>query len=432
MADFDKNDPLSTDVPMPFDGTIPPAAALPSMFASLRHRNYRLFFFGQLISLIGLWMHNAAQSWLVYEMTGSKTMLGLTMVAETLPIFLFSTWGGVLADRYPKRKILYVTQSIEAALALILAVLVFTDSVQVWHIMVLAALLGIDSGFEAPARQSFTIEMVGRKDLMNAIGLISSVFHGARIVGPAIAGLVIAAWGTGICFLVNGLSFGALIIALAAMRLLPKPADETSSKGFSMHHALKGFRVVKRTPAVLGLICLTFTVGVFGWSYIVLLPAIAKDTFGVAADGYGVMMSASGVGSVIGALWLASSRRINNGRHLISGSMLLFSIATIIFSQTASYVVALIVLVPIGFGMTTFFSSTDALIQTSVDDDVRGRVMGVVALVWGAMMPLGSLLAGTVAEVLGSGTTVFLGAVFVGCGGIAALLVLPKGLTLGR
>ena len=140
----------------------------PSIFASLRHRNYRLFFFGQMISLVGLWMHNAAQSWLVYEMTGSKSMLGLTMVAETLPIFLFSTWGGVLADRYPKRRILYVTQSIEALLALILAVLVFTGTVQVWHIMTLAVILGINSGFEAPARQSFTIEMVGREDLMNA------------------------------------------------------------------------------------------------------------------------------------------------------------------------------------------------------------------------------------------------------------------------
>ena len=402
------------------------------MFASLRHRNYRLFFFGQTISLVGLWMHNAAQSWLVYEMTGSKSMLGLTMVAETLPIFLFSTWGGILADRYPKRNILYVTQTIEAVLAISLAILVFTDSIQVWHIMVLATLLGIDSGFEAPARHSFTIEMVDRADLMNAIGLISSVFHGARIVGPAVAGFVIAAWGPGVCFLVNGLSFGALIAALASMRLLPKPAGESTRQGSSRHQAMKGFRVVRRSPVVLRLMSLIFAMGVFGWSYIVLLPAIAKDTFGVAAEGFGVMMSASGVGSVIGALWLASAWRFRDGRYVISGSMLLFSIAAIIFSQTQSYVTALILLVPVGFGMTTFFSCTDAIIQTSVDDDVRGRVMGVMALVWGAMMPLGALLAGMVAEVVGSNTTVFLGAAFVGCGGVVAFFVLPKGLILER
>jgi len=377
-------------------------------------------------------MHNAAQSWLVYEMTGSKSMLGLTMVAETLPIFLFSTWGGILADRYPKRNILYVTQTIEAVLAISLAILVFTDSIQVWHIMVLATLLGIDSGFEAPARHSFTIEMVDRADLMNAIGLISSVFHGARIVGPAVAGFVIAAWGPGVCFLVNGLSFGALIAALASMRLLPKPAGESTRQGSSRHQAMKGFRVVRRSPVVLRLMSLIFAMGVFGWSYIVLLPAIAKDTFGVAAEGFGVMMSASGVGSVIGALWLASAWRFRDGRYVISGSMLLFSIAAIIFSQTQSYVTALILLVPVGFGMTTFFSCTDAIIQTSVDDDVRGRVMGVMALVWGAMMPLGALLAGMVAEVVGSNTTVFLGAAFVGCGGVVAFFVLPKGLILER
>lgn len=404
----------------------------PSIFASLRHRNYRLFFFGQMISLVGLWMHNAAQSWLVYEMTGSKSMLGLTMVAETLPIFLFSTWGGVLADRYPKRRILYVTQSIEALLALILAVLVFTGTVQVWHIMTLAVILGINSGFEAPARQSFTIEMVGREDLMNAIGLISSVFHGARIVGPAMAGLIIAAWGTGICFLVNGLSFGALLAALASMRMLPDVSKGQGDTGLSWRHTLAGFAVVRRTPGVLPLMMLTLVMGVFGWPYVVLMPAIAKDNFGVGADGFGVLMSASGIGSVIGALGLASARRVRDGRLVLAVSMLTFSVATVAFSQIHSYIVALFVLVPIGVGMTTFFSGTDALIQTSVGDEVRGRVMGVQALVWGAMMPAGSFLAGTFADILGSGMTVLVGAVVVGCGGIAALFIIPRGLKLGR
>jgi MFS family permease len=403
-----------------------------SIFSSLRHRNYRLFFFGQMISLVGLWMHNAAQSWLVYDMTGSKSMLGLTMVAETLPIFLFSTWGGVLADRYPKRRILYVTQSIEAVLALILAALVFTHTVQVWHIMTLAIILGINSGFESPARQSFTIEMVGREDLMNAIGLISSVFHGARIVGPALAGLIIAAWGTGICFLVNGLSFGALLAALASMRLLPDTTAGQGESGFSWRHTLKGFRVVKQSPDVFKLMLLTLVMGVFGWPYVVLMPAIAKDNLGVGADGFGVLMSASGLGSVIGALGLASARRVRDGRYVLAASMLLFSVATVAFSQMHSYVAALVALIPVGIGMTTFFSGTDALIQTGVDDSVRGRVMGVQALVWGAMMPAGSFLAGTFADLVGSGTTVMVGAIIVGCGGIAALIILPRGLKLGR
>ncbi len=407
-------------------------ARLPSMFASLRHRNYRLFFFGQVVSLFGLWMQNAAQSWLVFEMTGSKSMLGLTMVAETLPILLFSTWGGVLADRYPKRSILYVTQSIEALLAFTLAALVFTDTVQVWHIMTLAVILGVNSGFESPARQSFTIEMVGRDDLMNAIGLISSVFHGARIVGPALAGLVIAAWGTGICFLVNGLSFGALLAALLAMRMLPGVTAETGESESTWSNTLKGFRVVRRTPAVLKMMLLTFVMGVFGWPYVVLMPAIAKENFGVGADGYGVLMSAGGIGSVIGALSLAAARHVRDGRYVLVGSMLVFSAAAIVFSQVHTFWFALLVLIPVGFGMTTFFSATDALIQTSVDDNVRGRVLGVQALIWGAMMPTGSFLAGTFGDLIGSGTTIFVGAVLVGCCGIAALFVLPKGLELGR
>lgn len=365
-------------------------------FASLAHRNYRIYFIGQFVSLVGMWMQSAAQSWLVYDLTRSEAMLGAVGVAASIPVLVLSVWGGVLADRFDRRRILIACQATFACLAAVLAALVLSGVVQVWHILVLATLGGVVAGLEMPSRQAFVIEMVGRRDLMNAIALNSSVFHAARILGPAFAGIVIAAWGTGLCFLANAFSYGAVLAALFSMRLhavVRIPSRETV-----WHQATEGFRVVAATPRVAGLMALMLAVGVFGWSYVVLLPALARDTLGTDADGYGWMMSATGVGSVVGALWVAAARDIRTGRFLVAGSTGLFGISALALSWTTSLPIAIALLAPAGMGLTAFFSGTNTLIQSSVDDAVRGRVMGVYTLVYGMLMPAGAFFAGTLAE----------------------------------
>lgn len=409
--------PLPPDVPASWSGRA---------FASFRHPAYRLYFSGQLVSLIGMWMQSAAQSWLVYDLTGSKAMLGAVGVAGSVPIVLLSTWGGILADRFNKRGILVATSIGAAIPALILAGLILAGEVHVWHIVALAVILGCVNGIEMPTRQSFVIEMVGRRDLMNAIALNSSVFHGSRIVGPAIAGQVIAAWGTGPCFLANGLSFAAVIAALLAMRLSgtqPARRADGGSDG-----ALLGFRVAARTRGVTALLALILVVGVFGWSYVVLLPVFARDIFAVGPDDYGLLMSATGAGSVIGALGVASIREVRDGRTLVVGAIVLFVAAATGFTYTRDHHLAMVFLAPMGMGMAAFFSSTNTLIQAAVDDEVRGRVMGVYALVFGMMMPLGALQAGGLAEVLGAPLTVRLGASICAVAAVAAWFLVPKGL----
>jgi predicted MFS family arabinose efflux permease len=261
---------------------------------------------------------------------------------------------------------------------------------------------------------------------MNAIGLNSSVFHGARIVGPAIAGQVIATWGTGYCFLANGLSYAAVIAALLAMRLPATPEVPAHSGGWD--HALEGFRVAARTRGIAALLGLTLVVGVFGWSYVVLLPVFARDVFQVGPDGYGLLMSATGVGSVVGALGVASLREVRDGRLLVVGATLLFAAAALGFTSLTDPRLAPLFLAPMGMGLAAFFSSTNTLIQAGVEDAVRGRVMGVYALVFGTMMPLGAMLAGGLAEVLGAPATVRLGAGVCIAAAAGAWLWVPRGL----
>ncbi|HOI11554.1 MAG TPA: MFS transporter, partial [Myxococcota bacterium] len=378
-------------------------------FASLAHRNYRIYFVGQFVSLVGMWMSSAAQSWLVYDLTRSEAMLGAVGVAGSVPVLAVSVWGGILADRFPRRRILIACQVAFALLAAILATLVLTGVIQVWHILVLSTVGGIVGGIEMPSRQAFVIEMVGRRDMMNAIALNSSVFHASRILGPAIAGVVIAAWGTGLCFLANALSYGAVLAALLAMRLHAM-APSPPPTGSAWHQATEGFRFVARAPRVLGLLLLMLAVGVFGWSYVVLLPALARDTLGTDADGYGWMMSATGVGSVVGALWIAATRDIRSGRFLVAGSIGLFAVSAIALSWVDSLPVAILLLAPAGMGLTAFFSGTNTLIQSSVDDAVRGRVMGVYTLVYGLLMPVGAGFAGTLAEMTSTPLAIRVGA----------------------
>ena len=381
-------------------------------FAALKHRNFRLFFFGQAISLIGTWMQLTAQSWLVYQLTGSKLLLGIVAAASSAPMFFFSIWGGSVADRHPKRTILLCTQTGMMALAFGFAALVWTGLVQPWHILVLAALGGVAMAFDLPVRQAFMVEMTSRDDLMNAVSLNSSLVNGARVVGPAAAGLLMAHAGLAACFFLNGLSFLAVIGGLLLMRL-PKftpPAQPEST----WRHALEGFTYVWQHRRVRTLLLLFAVVGVFGWSYSVLLPAFATDVLGVGEREYGVLLSANGIGAVCGALAVAIVGNRLSHRLLVFGGLGLFSLMLLLLSLARNYYLALVFLAGAGWGLLLYFATTNTVIQTSVTDGMRGRVMGIWAVIFGGMMPVGSLEAGILSQWLGVPWTVAIGASICG------------------
>src|SRR5512136_2965703 len=269
-------------------------------FAALKYRNFRLFFAGQLVSLIGSWVQNTAQGWLVYQMTGSKVLLGTVAAVGSLPMLLLSDWGGSVADRHSKRTVVFGTQTGMMLLAFTFAALVWRGPIQPWHILTLAALGGVAMAFDMPARQAFMVEMTSREDLMNAVSLNSSIVNGARVVGPAVAGVLMAAMGVATCFLLNGLSFFAVLAGLLMMRLPPfVPPARPASTG---RHMLEGFTYVAGNRRVRLLLLFLGVVGVFGWSYSVLLPAYAADILHVGERGYGALLSANGFGALAGAL----------------------------------------------------------------------------------------------------------------------------------
>jgi MFS family permease len=391
--------------------------SLRQTFAALKHRNFRLFFFGQLISLIGTWMQNTAQSWLVYQLTHSKLLLGVVAAASSAPMLLFSMWGGSLADRHPKRSILLFTQSGMMLLAFVLGTLVWGHWVRPWHILLLAALGGVAMAFDMPARQAFMVEMTSREDLMNALSLNSSIVNGARVVGPAVAGFLMAQVGMTACFFLNGLSFLAVLGGLLMMRLpeFIAPAEPEST----WQHAREGFAYVLKHRRVRTLLLLFSVVGVFGWSYSVVLPAFASEVLGGGEQQYGTLLSANGIGAVVGALAVASFGNRVHPRLLVFGGLGLFSLMLLLLSVTRNYYLALAFLAVAGWGMLLYFSTTNTLIQTSVADDMRGRVMGIWALIFGGMMPVGGLEAGTVSQWCGVSWTVAIGALV--CGGAALL-----------
>jgi MFS family permease len=378
-------------------------------FSALRHRNFRLFFAGQLISLIGTWMQTTAQGWLVYQLTNSKILLGATAAAGSAPMLFFSLWGGSVADRHPKRQILLWTQTSMMVFAFVLAALAWSGVVQAWHIMALAGLGGLAMAFDMPARQSFMVEMTSREDLMNAISLNSSIVNGARVVGPAVAGLLMARLGVGSCFFLNGLSFVAVIAGLWLMRL-PEfdPPPRTNS---TWAHAAEGFAYVWKHRRMRTLLLLFGVVGIFGWSYSVLMPAFATDVLKVGQGQYGVLLSANGIGALLGALTVAGFGSQIRPRRLVFGGLWVFSIMLLLLALVRNYCLALLFLAIAGWGMMLFFATTNTLLQTSASDEMRGRVMGIWALVFGGMLPIGGLEAGTFSHWLGIRQSVALGAI---------------------
>src|SRR5690348_5289821 len=365
-------------------------------FRALRHRNYRLFFWGQLVSLIGTWMQQTAMSWYVYQITDSKFLLGFVAAVGSAPMVLSSMWGGALADLYPKRSILVATQAAQMICAFLLAIGVWLGFASTGFIIIVAALNGIAMGFDMPARQAFTVEMTSREDLLNAISLNSSIVNGARVVGPSVAGLMIGAVGVAMCFFLNGVSFIAVIAGFLLMRL---PAFERKIHIASAgEHAWNGVVYAMSHPRVRTILLLFFAVGVFGWSYAVMMPAFARDVLGRGANGYGLLISASGAGALIGALFVAAYGHLVTPRKLAFGGIYLFSAGLTALAFTRSFYSSLGCLFLAGLGMLLFVATSNTTLQTIVPDEMRGRVMGIWSLVFGMMIPVGSLEAGAVAN----------------------------------
>jgi MFS family permease len=394
-------------------------------FSAFKHRNFRLYFSGQLISFTGTWMTTTAQGWLVYQLTGSKALLGVVAAAASAPMLFFATWGGWVADRYPKRSVIVMTQICSMILSLTMAVLVWTRVVQPWHIIVLAILGGVTMAFDMPARQSFVIEMTSREDLMNAISLNSSAFNCARIIGPSIAGLLMANVGIAMCFFIDGVSFIPVIAGLLLMRL-PKRGSQIESESGPIGQALEGFRYVFQHRRVLTILSLFTVVGIFGWSYSVLMPAFARDVLHLGANGYGLLMAGSGVGALVGALTVASAGHILPTRMMALGGVWIFSAALTLFAFNKNLYLAVLLLALVGFGIVLYFSTSNTVLQSIVPDEMRGRVMGIWALIFGGMIPLGSLEAGILADFIGTPATMAIGALICALAAFVTLHVIRK------
>jgi len=393
-------------------------------FRALRHRNYRLFFWGQLVSLVGTWMQQTAMSWFVYQITNSKLLLGVVAAMGSAPMMLSAMWGGSLADRHPKRSILLGTQTAQMICAFLLAAGVWAGFATPLFIIVIAALNGIAMGFDMPARQAFTVEMTSREDLLNAISLNSSIVNGARVIGPSVAGLLIGWVGVAMCFFLNGLTFVAVIAGLMMMRLRPfQPTEHTVS---ASQHAWNGIVYAFKHQRVRTILLLFLSVGVFGWSYGVLMPAFARDVLGRGANGYGILMSASGTGAFIGALVVATYGHLITPRKLALGGIWIFSVALLALSLSRSFRGSLAFLLVAGFGMLLFFSTSNTVLQTIVPDEMRGRVMGVWSLVFGAMIPLGSLEAGFMAHWFSTPFALAFGAVICAISALITLFVIRR------
>ncbi len=391
---------------------------------SLRHRNFQLFFSGQLISLIGTWMQNVAQSWLVYRLTGSSLLLGVVSFAGQIPVFPIAPLAGMVADRLNRRTIVIITQTASMILAFILAALTLTKLVTVWELIALAALLGVVNAFDIPARQSFLVEMVGRDDLMNAIALNSSIFNSARIIGPAIAGILVASIGEGWCFFANAVSYIAVIIGLILMRIPPRVAERTITTAYE--HIAEGFRFVRRTAPIRALLLLLGLVSLVGMPYTVLMPVFAKNILHGNARTLGVLGSAAGIGALTGALTLASRRRVHGLGRWVWMACVAFGVFLILFSLSRWYMLSVLLLVPVGFSLMTQMGATNTLVQSMVPDRLRGRTMAVYSMMFMGMSPLGSILAGAAAERMGAPMTVALGGALAVGAAIAFARHLPK------
>ncbi|HEV8112122.1 MAG TPA: MFS transporter [Planctomycetota bacterium] len=394
---------------------------LPSLLRSLRHRNYRLFLTGQLISLIGTWMDTVAESWLVYRMSHSALLLGLAAFASQIPVFVFGPLGGVLADRHDRRKILLWTQALSGVLAMVLAILTLTHAVTIWQVIALAAGLGLVNAVDMPTRQAFVVDLVERKDLMNAIALNSSMFNAARVVGPAVAGLLVAGVGEGWCFFANAVSYIAVIIGLAMIR--SRQGTGHGSGASAVHQLKEAFRFVVHEKPILVLLLLLAVVSLAGMAYSVLMPIFADEILHGGPRGLGLLMGSAGVGALGGAVTLAMKREIDGlGRWITLGATG-FGAALIVFGQSRLLWLSCVVMLVAGYAMMVQMSSLNTVIQSMVPDRLRGRIMAIYTATFMGMAPAGALLSGSLAHRIGAPYTVGLGGLIcmLAGGGFAAV-----------
>jgi MFS family permease len=375
---------------------------------ALRHRDFRIFWGGLVVSVIGSWMQNLAQAWLVYKLTGSSLWLGVVGACGSLPLLLLTLPAGVLADRLPKRNILLFTQTMAMLQAFALAALIYTGKVQVWHVMALAALLGMVNALDMPTRHAMVMELASREDLFNAVSLNSSAFNAGRIVGPAIGGMLIAEVGFATCFLINGISFAAIIVALALIP--PRPPAEVG-KAPMLSQIADGLNWAKKQPVVRSLLILTAVASIFGMSYATLLPVFAEDVFHTGPKGCGFLMSSYAVGALTSAIAFSMlGHRWTLGRPLTFGAFV-FPVALLAVSLSPDYYSAVAALFLTGLGMMSFNAVSNTILQQSAPDDMRGRVMSMRALLFAGMMPVGALQVGALGQWLGPRTAVAIGAV---------------------
>jgi len=384
-----------------------PAPSATSLIRVFRHRNYRLFFAGQLVSLMGTWMQSVAQGWLVYALTHSPLLLGLTSFAGQVPVFFTTAFGGMVSDRVDRRRMLVVTQSLSMIQAAILAALTLTGVVKVWEIVALALCMGLVNAFDIPTRQAFTVEMVGREDLRNAIALNSMMFNIARIVGPSAAGLLVAIAGEGVCFALNSVSYAAVLTGLILMHVTPRVRPEPEHP---LRELKTGFLYVVRTPNVRSTLLLVAACATFGAAYLALMPAFARDVLHQGAEGLGLLMASVGAGALVGAYTLA---RIHD-RHLWLTPILsagTFGLSLVGFSQSHWLPLSMLLLMPTAFSLMLLGGSTNTIVQTVSGDHMRGRVVSFYTMSFLGMMPWGALLMGWLASRIGVGDAVTIGGI---------------------
>jgi MFS family permease len=399
------------------------------IFRSLQYRNYRLFFSGQSISLIGTWMQRIAMPWLVYHMTGSALLLGVVGFAGQIPTFILSPVAGVLTDRWNRYRVLLVTQIFSMIQAFILALLCLAGVIRIWEIVGLSIALGCINAFDVPSRQSFVIDMVEKKeDLGNAIALNSLMFNGARLIGPSIAGVMLASTGEGICFLLNAISYMFVIVSLFMMKI--KAREVIDKKSNILKELKDGLQYTFGFPPIKHLIILLSIISLMGMSYSVLMPVFAKEILHGGSHTYGFLMGASGFGALMGAIFLASRNTVLKMGRIVPAAAILFGVGLIILSFSRDFPFAFILMVFIGMGMMLQTAASNTIIQTITDDDMRGRVMSFYTMAIMGTAPFGSLMAGGLAKVIGTQGTILAGGIVVITGALFFLRKLPELKTL--
>ena len=395
----------------------------PEPLRALRHYNYRLFLSGALVANIGAWVRSTALGWLVLELTGSAFLLGVVSFAQTVPVLLLSLPAGVLADRFPRRQVLFVTQGLLLVLTFVLALLVALNVITVWQLVVISLLMGVAMAFNGPAWQSFITDLVRKDDLMNAIALNSAQFNLSRIIGPSLAGILIAAIGLSLCFFINAGTYLGVLAALAFIRLTPRqPASTRKSMWAGI---LEGLAYLRDDPALRGIMLLTAVMTIFGFPYAVLMPVMAREALGQGAGGYGQLMAATGVGAFIAAVALATlGRTLPRGRIILLGQFL-FSLSLLSFTISRIFPLSLAILAVLGFSMVAYMTTANTVLQSSVPEELRGRVMSVWTLAAFGLTPLGSLQAGTLASFFGAPIALGAGALICGAVGLAMAAFTP-------